>query len=250
MKFQVVSDLHLEFEFPNLKSDKDTTLIIAGDLCELNNKHHIRFFLDKYAFEYHSILHVPGNHEYYYSDLGAAQRYNDNFLYNYPNVYLLDNNKITIDNIDILGTTLWTNFFNEDFSSMYYASRNMNDFFCIDIKIKKSLRTFRVEDAVNLFNKNKKWIESNLTNNTTIVVTHHAPSLKSLSPRFINDVLNGAYVSDLEYIMVNNPQIKYWIHGHIHDFITYKINETTVICNPKGYYSENKNFDNNLTITP
>jgi hypothetical protein len=36
----------------------------------------------------------------------------------------------------------------------------------------------------------------------TIVVTHHAPSYKSIRPEFATDPLTAAYVSDLEETMM------------------------------------------------
>lgn len=42
--------------------------------------------------------------------------------------------------------------------------------------------------------------------------------------------------------------IGYWFFGHTHDSFDYKVSETRVICNPKGYGSENKDFNPNLII--
>jgi len=48
--------------------------------------------------------------------------------------------------------------------------------------------------------------------------------------------MNGAYHSDLSNIMLDNPQIKLWTHGHTHNCFDYVIGETRVVCNPRGYH--------------
>jgi hypothetical protein len=49
--------------------------------------------------------------------------------------------------------------------------------------------------------------------------------------------MNGAYHSDLTDIMLDNPHIKLWTHGHTHNAFDYMIGETRVVCNPRGYQS-------------
>ena len=43
-----------------------------------------------------------------------------------------------------------------------------------------------------------------------------------------------------------------WIHGHTHDSFDYRLNETRVVCNPRGYATEGVNenpwFDLNLVV--
>ena len=59
--------------------------------------------------------------------------------------------------------------------------------------------------------------------------------------------MNGAYHSDLSDIMLDNPQIKLWTHGHTHHPFDYVIGETRIVCNPRGYengsYSEDTGWD-------
>ena len=88
----------------------------------------------------------------------------------------------------------------------------------------------------------------------TVVVTHHAPSSRSVPPRFTGDPLNVAYASDLEHI-IERWQLSLWLHGHIHDSADYRIGETWVRTNPKGYgpgngfqETENAAFDPHLVI--
>jgi Icc-related predicted phosphoesterase len=69
-----------------------------------------------------------------------------------------------------------------------------------------------------------------------IVVGHHAPSSQSVAEWFKGDtVMNGAFRSDLEEFIMDRPQIKLWVHGHMHNASDYVIGETRVVCNPRGY---------------
>ena len=88
-----------------------------------------------------------------------------------------------------------------------------------------------------------KWLKNSIKDSTTdknIVITHHAPSIKSIPLEFKEDAISSAYASDLEsFILEYNPH--YWIHGHIHQPITYTVGETKIICNPHGYIDEKYN---------
>ncbi len=64
------------------------------------------------------------------------------------------------------------------------------------------------------------------------VVTHHAPSARSVAPRFASDLLTPAFASNLEHLMDGQCAVL-WIRGHTHDPFDYEINGTRVICNPR-----------------
>jgi len=88
-----------------------------------------------------------------------------------------------------------------------------------------------------------------------VMMTHHAPSFKSKHPRYEDsDRLNHAYYSALDMLIMNNPQIKVWVHGHTHESHDYQIGETRIICNPRGYSmngnndQENRKFDINKSF--
>jgi len=71
----------------------------------------------------------------------------------------------------------------------------------------------------------------------TIVVTHHAPSARSLEADRRDKTLSCAYASHLEeFILRHQPHL--WIHGHVHHSNDYHIGRTRVIANPQGYPDE------------
>jgi predicted phosphodiesterase len=77
-----------------------------------------------------------------------------------------------------------------------------------------------------------------------VVVGHHAPSSLSIAERFKHDTLmNGAFHSRLDDFIEARPQIKLWIHGHMHNNSNYWIGETRVVCNPRGYIGHESQAD-------
>jgi hypothetical protein len=84
-----------------------------------------------------------------------------------------------------------------------------------------------------------------------VVITHHAPSPKSIHPRFEGSPLNACFVSDAERLL-DGRRARLWIHGHTHDSFDYEVNGTRVLCNPRGYakdgVNENRAFDQDLRI--
>jgi Icc-related predicted phosphoesterase len=83
----------------------------------------------------------------------------------------------------------------------------------------------------------------------TIVVTHHAPSIKSIVDRYKSDPVSAAFASNMDdFILEHQPRL--WIHGHTHESFDYKIGQTRVVCNPRGYapIEINKGFRPDYTL--
>jgi Icc-related predicted phosphoesterase len=82
-----------------------------------------------------------------------------------------------------------------------------------------------------------------------VVVTHHLPSERLISPKFRANDLNRFYVCPMDFTLERkNP--KAWVFGHTHDSAKMKIGKTSMICNPYGYYDQevNPKFNPSLTI--
>jgi hypothetical protein len=56
----------------------------------------------------------------------------------------------------------------------------------------------------------------------------------SLDPAESDDLTSAAYASNLDEL-VDASHAKLWIHGHIHRPTSYRIGETRVVSNPRGY---------------
>ena len=83
---------------------------------------------------------------------------------------------------------------------------------------------------------------------SSVIVTHHAPSMLSLPDHRRLEEISCAYASNLEpLIMEYQPQL--WIHGHIHHSNDYRIGETRVLSNPRAYPDKpNPGFASDLVV--
>jgi len=54
----------------------------------------------------------------------------------------------------------------------------------------------------------------------------------------------------MEDFILDNENIKVWVHGHMHDPVDYMIGETRVLANPRGYipWELGNGFDPNFTF--
>ena len=275
MKLYITSDWHLEQYVAEVKSgyrkrnlkdwcmelfgqetlecdaDPGNTLILAGDiLCtkHIENNSHPFDFLFEYLHEQfgHSIVAVAGNHEFYGEKdmptaLGKLKKYYERF-----GITLLDGETDYAvpftTNLIIVGNTLWTNQNNSDHKALTNANWYMNDFrglITIDSVIHKK---FYAEDSVKehyiQFYELKKRVSEN-PDEEFIVVTHHAPSYMSVSPRYAGNTLNPSFSSNLDNFILDNENIRTWIHGHHHSTSDYMLGKCNVIANPVGYCGEN-----------
>jgi Icc-related predicted phosphoesterase len=92
---------------------------------------------------------------------------------------------------------------------------------------------------VALANIEKAMIESYATYKKLVVVSHHAPSLISLTEglegSFLPQRSDPFYASNLDYLMLSEMAPVAWIHGHTHIAISTKIGDCILASNPKGY---------------
>ncbi len=246
MKIHLLSDLHSEFEDFNYTANDADVVVLAGDV-NLGTKG-VEWIVEKIKDK--PVIYVLGNHEYYknaYPKL--VQKIRD--VAAGTNVHLLENESIEIGEVRFHGATLWTDFelFGSPRIAGYECQQVMNDF--KKIRRDPSYAKLRSIDVHKIHKKSIAWLESSLsssTNKINIVVTHHGPSLQSVPEFYQEDIITSAYVSDLEQF-IKKMKPDYWFHGHLHKSSDYNIDNTRVICNPKGYPDEpNYQFDPQLVI--
>lgn len=248
MKIQLASDLHLEFGhtvyIPNAGAD---VLVLAGDICmvkafkgfrepNINNLAYYHFF-DEVCKNFRSVVYVLGNHEHYKSTFNDSASILKDALADYDNLHILNNEWVTLYGVKFVGATLWTDMNKGCPITMNRLQFCMNDFKIIKYRDKSdNYSKFYPAIAYREHIISKNFLEKETTE-PCVVVTHHAPSLKSIAPIYQNDTyMNGGYASDLEHMM--NDNIKVWCHGHTHTSFDYTVNNTRVICNPFGYPGE------------
>ena len=229
-KVAVGSDIHVEFGgWPKLP-DRDTPLLIlAGDTGTQTDEN--RWFREIDNTRSHmATFHIPGNHWGYDRtpwDMCTQTKLSD--------VY----------GVNIVGATLWTDFaLNGEETwraSSEYAWNRMNDY-----RTYVRRGQFLEPEHTREWNRQHVLFLQQNGKNADIVVTHHAPSAKSIAPYYQygmeNWATNPAYASNLDWL-VEELQPKFWIHGHMHDACEYMIGKTTVICNPRGYPGQNRGWD-------
>jgi Icc-related predicted phosphoesterase len=246
MKIQIISDLHQEFGFMDIYFEGADLVILAGDI-NLGTKG-IEWI--KTTIRDVPVIYVLGNHEYYKGSYPKTLNAIRNSASD-SNVHVLENKAVVIKDVTFHGATLWTDFalLGDSRFNGSICQGKMNDYKMI--RRDPSYSKLRSIDTYVIHQVSLKWLRSSLELSTTkknIVVTHHAPSPKSLPEEHKDDILSSAYASNLEP-MILQYQPQFWIHGHIHVPIEYEVGCTKIICNPHGYMNEPYNgFEKNLII--
>lgn len=237
MIIRYLSDLHLEFG--NLKQDPDPAdvLILAGDITIKNRVDWINSQVSRFGL----VIYIFGNHEFYRQNLDNTYTYTRSYLD--PKVSLLNNESITYNGQTFHGCTLWSDYENGNPLSYMYSSGSINDYRLI--RADNGISRFSPQRAHQEHMISKLFLKDNVKPGD-VVVTHHAPSWQSVHEKYKHEKNNGAYVSDLSDL-IQETKPKYWIHGHTHSTFNYKVHETTVLCNPRGYdrIELNEDFDVN-----
>jgi len=251
LTIQYCSDLHLEFDLNNKWIRKyplavnGEILLLAGDIVPFAQMEHRNDFFDFVSHNFKATYWVPGNHEYYGSDI--ARRNGLVMEAVRDNVFLVNNASIDIDDVTLICSTLWSRINPAD---ELQVTRAMSDFHVInngrgklDIPTYNSLheacRQF-VEQAVAAAGSTHK-----------IVMTHHLPTFMHYPEKYKADLLNQAFATEL-YDFIETSGIDCWIYGHHHCNIPeFKIGDTRMLTNQLGYvkYGEHRDFNGGKCFT-
>jgi len=285
MKIAVASDVHLEFGDLDIVNDQDAeVLILSGDICvaadlDMRDRRQTEMgfarwrsemfhdFFERCTANFPHVIYVMGNHEYYHSDFATALGEMRRKLAHLPNLYILEREIKTIDDVTFIGGTLWTDMNKQDPLTLYHMRTMMNDFRVIQnsavpVHFKTQEGEFKTrvgrlspEDVVEEHVKMKQYIEVvtamlGKNPNKYVVVGHHSPSKQSTHEMYADDtVMNGGYSSDMDEFIENHPEIKLWTHGHTHHPFDYVIGETRIVCNPRGYINHEPAASNFKLLT-
>ena len=248
-KFGLASDLHLDHgainpEFFDWRGD---VLLLAGDIGEDDFLRRQHEFWTKVSLMAPEVYVIAGNHEFYRSEIDRAVDHLREYLKAYPNIKILDNDFVYTNGFVLFGSTFWSDFNRGNPLVQWDAMQIVNDYkgsiryakggwrpikphetHAMHLESLHMLETF-LKEEVGLFG------ESSMP---MVVMTHHGPSYQSVSREYVSDKLNGAWVSDLDNFILQYPQIKAWVHGHVHTFKDYMIGDTRVMVNARGYPDE------------
>jgi predicted phosphodiesterase len=260
MRLLVISDLHLEFglfEFPTPMPAFDVAVFagdvwqpVAGAIQWMAHEQKAGSLRDR------SIVYVPGNHEFYKSEmrsnLAEGEKAADKI-----GIHLLHRRAAVIDGVRFLGCTLWTDYklLGTAKPSMIVAGQELNDHRLIRYREEGGhISRFMPWHASAEHKRDLAFLRSELAiphEGPTVVVTHHAPHPGSVQPQHQGSALSPAFVSDLS-CLIEEYQPALWIHGHDHGSHDYWVGRTRIFSNQAGYPNllarENRGFDPRCVI--
>ena len=264
MKISYVSDIHLEFlKWPDFSKEVGgDVLLLVGDITTAamfrphrtdadvrKHSQYLKKFKTDLIDKYDAVYMVMGNHEHYNSIFkNTKQDLLDGFArHDLSKIHILDNDSVKIDDWTLIGATLWTDFNRGDSFTMFAVEKGMNDYRQIGKEDVSDMTYFnrtsnRKIDAQFILEQHQTSLsyiyEHAKNNDKVIVMTHHAPTHKSLNIEHSGSTLDYAYSSDLSDIILDTSSIKYWLHGHTHMSVDYQVGQCRVLSNQRGYYFE------------
>jgi hypothetical protein len=242
-----MSDIHREFgspvhitEPPPMTADKNTVLVLAGDidLGDAGIK-----WAGSIRKKYKEIIYVPGNHEYYRQNMVKL----DPLLAETAKaegVTLLMEASVVIDGKRFIGGTMWTDMGGGNPNVLFEARATMNDYHVI----RNGHRKLRPEDTVEIHRRTKQFIfeEIDKSAEPCVVVTHHLPTYMGYPEQYAGHRRNAYYVTEMfDLIKDREDKILAWFHGHNHTSVDAKIGKVRLLSNQYGYHNHEVNRDFN-----
>lgn len=248
MDVYVISDIHLEF-YSSIKKVmkrvniikkwinnpveyKDAVLILAGDIGYPFNtkmKRNMLYveFLTKMKSIFKHVVMIPGNHEYYiHGNIGYIDNAIHEICESIGIIFLQRSTWTHESGIIFCGVTLWSNVSKE-------ASTKMNDLNFLNLSY---------DDIISRHHSDVMWLTEQINqaivnNYKLIIITHHTPSIKCISDKYISHETTSGYYTNLETI-ISNPPVLLWTCGHTHSQKCVTINNCKIVINPIGYPNE------------
>ena len=248
MNFQIASDLHFDTrdglystEYPVRKAP---LLILAGDVASAMDPDY-QDMLERVAEPFDMVLYVPGNHEYYGSNISVERMDEriEEICYSVGNIVYLNKRRINIRGMAYIGATLWTNCPNE--------AKYMNDFSHINSG------RFTPATENRLHREHKQWLGDAIRSAKrdgcvgAVVVTHHAPDRAlELDTHSRDPVLFPWYYSSDMGNLTHDPFVQVWVHGHTHEAYRMQIDEggTIFASNALGYQREDTGYSTQAVL--
>lgn len=240
---RIISDLHLErpwrinqYNIHVKKSVQTKYIALLGDIGDPKQKSYKNFLFEQ-ADNYEKVFVIAGNHEYYFKTIEHANQMIDDICSTRSNLVFMNDKKVVHENINFIGTTLWSNL---------SANENSKDLTHIRGKNGKRIQSWII---TNLHRRSVDFIENSICpTKKNIVLSHHAPSYQCLkrNNNFVyrnGDQVKEIFATPLEWLFPKG--IDYWCYGHTHIPQYILIGNTRVCSNPltRGF---NINFAINL----
>ncbi|MDE2370777.1 MAG: metallophosphoesterase [Burkholderiales bacterium] len=256
MKLQLLSDLHLETEsFDPRPAPGAELLVLAGDIDSRWQGY------ERFAGWPVPVLVIAGNHEYDGRDVDAAAAGLREHCAALGFRYLECETALLTDaagrRIRVLGTTRWSDFDLFGAAGRDRAERAAAYF----MRLMQSTRGGRPFDAAAVREEAlrcRAWLDRELRQapqgrwDATLVVTHFAPSIRSVDSRYGRQPGSASFCNDDEDLI---PYADLWLHGHLHcrhdyDWPRAGRAPTRIVCQALGLAKkgEQRGYDPGLTF--
>jgi len=250
MYLQYCSDLHLEFpmnrEFIRIRplQPKAKILLLAGDIVPFKGMKKHNDFFDFVSDHFEQTYWIPGNHEYYGSDINERS---GSFCESIKsNVHLLNNKVVETGEFRLVFTTLWSRVTPRQ---QQVVERGLSDYTSIRFTGGKLS-----SDLINQFHlESVGFIHEALAqakDKKTLVVSHHVPTFFNYPEIYRDSEINEGFATEL-YDLIHPSGLSYWIYGHHHCCVDdFRIGDTLLVTNQLGYvgYNEHRGFDGGRVI--
>jgi predicted phosphodiesterase len=234
MKFQLISDIHLEFykSFPKIPPIEDT-LILAGDIGKINIPN-FEPFLQYCNDNWKLVIYVLGNHEYYHNKKTFDILFLEyqELIKKFPNIKLLENDEFETDECLFIETTFFPKI-KIPFTNCFQQIKEKND---KNWTVGISISTWNL-----LFQKSYFYLQNRLKklpDKKIVIITHYPLTMSGTSsPKYDLNTFekkeNFAFEFDFE-----NKKNLICLAGHTHYSFDFIKDGIRFISNQIGYHDE------------
>lgn len=249
VRVRLLSDIHLEFNQYEVDfKERADVCLLAGDIGNARTRE-LRDFVGRVAVQHELTIFVPGNHEYYDSNVEgmgvedarewmhgpmkrAAEKWGNRLEVFAPH------GAVEFRGVPFIGGTLWTDFSHASPVAMEAARGSMADYRWINTGSGVDTRRFLPEDALAENGATRSFLENKLDeldNARTVVVSHHAPLWECNHPSYGRDHISSAFCNSGLEPWFTSKQFAVWCHGHCHVANRLDIAGKRVYSNARGY---------------
>ena len=227
MRIIYISDVHNEVYNKNslleIPADTGAVLVVAGDI---NVKGRTVQDLEAVAGNFKAVVAVLGNHDWWYLALHETHKFETDV----PNLHILREETIKIDDVTFCGTTLWHDI--PPALEWDWRQRMMDG---------KKIRGYNYHrlspnTITAMYRKALDFIrDCKSINGKKVLVTHMGMSFKSIHPMYEHASTNDFYTSANDALLEG---FTYHFHGHVHQEMSYETFGCKVLVSPLGYPGE------------
>jgi Icc-related predicted phosphoesterase len=245
MKIWLFSDLHLEYApLAQLPTPRADVCVAAGDILNKGIIPSLDWLSANIAPSM-PVIFVAGNHEFYKSSIIESIAAAKAAAADMPNIHFLHNRAVEIGDVLFIGATLWTDqdlHKSQQLSAHFAKDKHvgMNDYKKISWQ-KSPWQRLTPARTIGMHKESRSFIKNTLEahEGKAVVVSHHAPSIRSLDEANAHKTSAPSYASNLE-AMIEELKPAAWVHGHVHRSNHYRIGQTEIFSNPRGYGDDEK----------